>query len=490
MTGSINRCRVLAQLMSACLVFGVYGTCVLADRFTYVDRQGQQQSVDARLAGTGAGMLALERADGQYEIVPAAAVKSRVPGDDPVPITPAEMAQQLEERFGAERFRYRIGEPCVVGLVLTAPLADDGLTRLDRFFNNAAGFMQSIDRVFSNFAREMKLTLSSPRFPLVLLIFETDADFEEYARTTLGNAKTPGTSRILGFYSHNTNWLAIRLDECDSFEVPLHEAIHQQVYNRGLFQRFAPVPVWFDEGIATGFENDGAKINADPTRVNRAYAGRAKSRFNLTFADIISSDAPFQGEVLAGEAYTLAWCLHWQIVTSHPQEYAEYVRRLGQLPPLALPNSQARLAEFQELFGIDPTQLAATIGAQLDAAARKQRVRIAPPAPNVGSISLQDQMGHVEVGLVQRADNGGYVQGIGKLRNLSPIRPLTFKVTLLTRGSAPIEWVLPDVAPGRKVDLARIRVPPSASRAYSLSILSALPESEEAQSWGMSAAGR
>ncbi len=377
-----------------------------ADVFTYVDHEGDRQVVTARLAGTGSGAMVLELDDGQARVIPAAAVQSRTPGEDPAPISATEMAQRLEERFTPERFRYRIAQPFVVGLVLTAPLEGDGQSRLDRFFDNAAGFMSSIDDVFERFAREVRLQLDPPRFPLVLLIFETDADFEAYAHSTLGGAQMPGTERILGFYSHNTNWLAIRLDECDSFAVPMHEAIHQQVYNRGLFQRFAPVPVWFDEGIATGFENDGTKINVSPMRINRTYAGLARKPFQLSFADIIASDEPFRGDILAGEAYTLAWCLHWKIVTSHPQEYAEYVRRLSRLEPLAQADPALRLAEFQELFGLDPARLASTIGQQLEVAARKQRVRITPPAPSVGRITMQEQMGQVEIGLIQRRPGG------------------------------------------------------------------------------------
>ena len=75
-----------------------------------------------------------------------------------------------------------------------------------------------------------------------------------------------------GFYSPQTNFLAVRLDECRTYEVVLHEAIHQQTYNRELFHRLAAVPTWFQEGIATGFESSQGKISVGPGKISMRYA--------------------------------------------------------------------------------------------------------------------------------------------------------------------------------------------------------------------------
>jgi hypothetical protein len=91
--------------------------------------------------------------------------------------------------------------------------------------------MNNVDSVFLKFAESMDLPLHEPRHPLVLVIFELDEDFNKYVEEATGKGGLPPES-ILGFYWPVTNWLVVRMSSCDSFEVPLHEAIHQQVANR------------------------------------------------------------------------------------------------------------------------------------------------------------------------------------------------------------------------------------------------------------------
>ena len=121
--------------------------------------------------------------------------------------------------------------------------------------------MKSIEVMFSRFCSSMRVQAGKPEFPLVVLIFETDDDFEEYtAKATGGRGLSAGN--IAGFYSPITNYLYVRMSECYSFSTPLHEAIHQQCFNTGVLHRLSPVPTWFGEGIATGFEDRTGKSDS------------------------------------------------------------------------------------------------------------------------------------------------------------------------------------------------------------------------------------
>jgi Protein of unknown function (DUF1570) len=450
-----------------------------ADKFTFTDLDGQSRTVEARLAGTGRGAVALELDDGEWKIVSDGVLTTREPGEDPIPLNSQQMADRLAERFSPERFEYRIADPYVVGLVLAAPLDEPARAQLRKFFGKATSFVQSIDRVFTRFAEEMGLDPQPNRFPLVMLIFETNEDFNRYAQEATGGEGL-SAENISGFYSGATNWLAIRLDECDSFAVPLHEAIHQQTFNRGILQRFAPIPTWFGEGIATGFENDGARVDVDPRRLNRSYATRAMREFTVKFPDIIQSDDAFHGDVLAGDAYVLAWCLHWLLVTQHPQEYTAYVRKLGSLEPLAESNEDQRLEEFREAFGIDPEKLPEIISRELTVAARRQRLKLEPPAPPVGKLVTQDSMGVLELGLVRR---GGAVQGVGNLKNLSPFRSLMFRVRVIGPDNRGIQWIVPELAPNRTTRLDN-KLMPAAGQGYRVEIDSAIPGTPTAADLG------
>lgn len=470
-------------LVAFCLMSLLASSTSFADTFTYVTAENEEKTVEAKLAGTTRGWLALEFDDGHIELISENAIKKRVPGEDPEPITPEEMAKRLEVRFTPELFRYHIEGNYVIGFVLAAPLEPVAASRLKGFFAKAGRFMNTVERNFERFADRMDLEAQPVKYPLVLLIFETDKIFEKYTEKVTGNAGI-SAKRVAGFYSGITNLLAIRMEECDSFSVPLHEAIHQQVYNRGIFQRLASVPAWFNEGIATGFENDGDRIGTSPSKINRRYALQSKNITKLNFANIIESDESFHGDVLAGEAYTLAWCLHWLLVTERPKEYAEFVKALGSLKPLEDHDKSSRIKDFRDAFSLEPQELKDLYARRIVAGLRKQRIRLIDKTP-VGQLVMQDNTGKVQIGVVHRLDRGGVLTGIGKLKNISPIRTLAFRVTVIATNGQPVfQWAM-EVGPNKLVNLAKRTAAYPGVDGFRVEVLSALQGSEEAKSWGV-----
>lgn len=461
-------------LVLICAVVG--GARCQADVFTVREDDGNEKTVEARVYGETRGVIMLQRDDGRIEFVPDAAVVTREPGAGPEPATPEEVAQRLEKRFTPELCRTRVAGNHVVVVKLQAPIDRVAEGRVKRFFDKVQQFVLNLGRNFEQWAKSMDLPADEPEFPLVMVIFETDADFEKYAsEATSGGLSVQNLS---GFYSHNTNWLAVRSDECDSYVLPLHEGIHQQVYNRGWYKRFAPVPVWFDEGIATGFENDGDRLRGDPSKVNRMYATRSAGDMALSFPDVIESDAGFRGDVVAGDAYTRAWALHWLLANERKDEYVKFVNELGTLEPLQIIEKSDRLDRFHENFELAPNDVQKLYEVELDKAARRQRVKPIGRGP-AGITTQQDQSGLVTVKALLRPEG---LTTQGKLRNISPFRELAFRVRVLTDGSPPVVWVLPNVRSQQLVDL-EFRQMPFAPKTFRVEVRSALPSSPEALGW-------
>jgi hypothetical protein len=188
------------------------------------------------------------------------------------------------------------------------------------------------------------------KYPLPVVIFESNRQFDLYAlQTTQGQALSP--ENISAFYDLLTNRLVLRLSECVSFDTPLHEAVHQQVYNRGVLQRLSPVPAWFNEGLATGFEGDGERVRSGPKSVSDRYGRLALRARVVNWREIVGNDRAFQGDVLAAEAYGHAWGLHWLLVTKYRSEYNQLVRHYAAKQPLELDRPDERAAEFEKIVG-------------------------------------------------------------------------------------------------------------------------------------------
>ena len=160
---------------------------VLADEFVYTDEDGRVQTVEARLYASGQGILALELASGSLQLVPQGVVRKRTPGVDPKPISPQQMLDRLRNEFGEDQFRGVVSGQYVIGVVLQAPLPKTSERRVGTALRRSARYMQSIERMFQTFVRSMDVEPQQSRYPMVVLIFETDDDFEEYTAKTTGN---------------------------------------------------------------------------------------------------------------------------------------------------------------------------------------------------------------------------------------------------------------------------------------------------------------
>jgi len=424
-----------------------------ADRFVLATPQGGTREITGRIHGSGQGAYAIETPDGQLEVIAQAAVLERDNTVEWKAATPEELAEQLSDKFGADRFRSQVQGNFVIGMVLMDTLPPQSESRVVGFLRKASQFMNNVQNVFLDFTNDLRLETHEPDVPLVLLIFESDDDFDQYT-DSITQGQGLSSQNIAGFYNAMTNYLAIRMTECDTFEVPLHEAIHQQVYNRGVLQRLAPVPAWFNEGIAAGFESNGNRINSGPTKVHSRYAKKYPDARQVTWNELIVNDLAFRGDVLAGDAYCHAWALHWLLVTRHQQEYADYVKTLSQKQPLAKEDIEERKANFHEHFGDDLEELKQEFVLALQRGLRTQRIaRDNNNRP--GYLRTQKALADLEVTAITRADRGGFLEVQGRLKNINPFRSLVYKVTVVTESGTFARWITPEIASNRTYTLSR-----------------------------------
>ena len=458
------------------------------DTFTIKEDDGNTATIDARMVGEGQGLVALERADGRIEVVPQNQVLNREVGPDPEPISCETMIDRLTKQFGADTFRARAYKPYVVGLVLSEPITKNYESKVTNCLTKGINFMKTVEKGFLEFVRDLKIETEKPRYPLVLLIFETDDDFMQFAtKETGGQGLSAGS--MLGYYSSLTNRLAIRMSECHTFITPLHEAIHQQVYNRGIIRRFSSVPVWFNEGIATGFEGNGDKVTGGPRRVSQRYGRAAMTTKNVNWDDVVAEDKAFRGDVSAGEAYAHAWSIHWFLITKYRRQYIEYLQLLGQKPSLQIDSVQTRVQDFEKAFGKRVGILQKEFPMWLDQEAKKQNISFVDNNPAGYSIS-QSNLAEVEITASKNGVGGG-LETEGQMRNLSYIRPMSFHITLETDAGTYAEWYLSNVAPFKCSHLPkqfaqkRMKGAPDGrlENSFRVKVRSVVPESETDKNW-------
>ncbi len=341
-------CTLLLSLIPAC-----------ADDFTIRLDNGDTTTLTARFAGEGRKATALEMPDGGWKLIPSDRVLERQPGPDPKPLTHDEMLTQINDEFSATRTISNIDKPFVIVLVRARPGALDPTIekRYQNVVKKAGTFFRGMQTNFLEFVKQARIETTAAKFPLAALIFESDRHFDAYTARVTEDQSGLSSPNIAAFYDLQTNRLVIRLSECTTFDTPLHEAVHQQVYNRGMLQRFAPIPSWFNEGIATGFEGDGERVRSGPKSISDRYGRMALRARVVTWNEIVTRDEPFQGDVLAAEAYGHAWGLHWLLVTKYRVEYNNLVKHYAAKKPLDFDRPDERVAEFEKIVGKSVAEL-------------------------------------------------------------------------------------------------------------------------------------
>ncbi len=207
-----------------------------------------------------------------------------------------------------------------------------------------------------------------PDFPLVAIVLNSRKEFDWFLKNYQPENHSP---QVLGYYSPRSN-RTITYDQSSgelgkgTFETLIHEATHQIAFNTGIHSRFAPMPRWFTEGLATMFEAPGIyNANAYPGIKHRAQREwlrylKSNTRAGETtgiLPELIGSDELFRRD--PQKAYGYAWGLTFFLAELHPEKYAQYVRRISRRPHFRDYTSQQRVEDFIRSFGSDFNDLEA-----------------------------------------------------------------------------------------------------------------------------------
>ena len=153
---------------------------------------------------------------------------------------------------------------------------------------------------------------------------------------------------------------------------------------------------------------------------NTNFARRAKTFSRIDWSIIVKSDRAFGGDILAGDAYTHAWSLHWLLAAKYKDEYTQYVKLLSQKKPLQKEEPEQRLREFKETFGKTVVELQKSFPLILNTGIKQQKVRLNKRTP-VGLSVTQTGLAEVKISAVQRLDLGGVLVVKGSVKNISPV---------------------------------------------------------------------
>jgi len=293
----------------------------------------------------------LSREGRLHDFKPAAAKDSRKSSSTFQGYSAAEMRDRLTKELGKEF------EVTHTGHYLVAHPRGQKKDWAPRF--------EEMYRQFVHYFTIRGFALQEPEFPLVAIVWPTQADFLRYAAAE-GSNMGPG---YLGYYSGRSNRVTL-YDQQGSggqsggnssanIDTVIHEVTHQTAYNTGVHRRFTETPRWLVEGLGTMFEPKGVwnarQFPKQEDRINRGRLSEFKSRRAARpaglIAELISSDRLFETDT--STAYAEAWAFSFYLGEKMPRKYAQYLALTAKRPIFERYPATERMKDFTAVFGGD-----------------------------------------------------------------------------------------------------------------------------------------
>jgi hypothetical protein len=232
----------------------------------------------------------------------------------------------------------------------------------------------------SDYYQTRRLAVKTPDVPLVVVMFRTEEEFQNYRRMPPG---------VVAYYHILTNQV-VMYEESKLFKVKpelgiqqsistiAHEGAHQILNNIGVQQRLSLWPMWLGEGLAEYFA---------PTTVGKRLNWKGVGQVNdLRMYELEVYLQARAGEVptgalvthtvsaarLTSTGYAAAWALTTFLAKQERASFNKYVAEVSKLGPFEVQRKTIgrgivpqNLVEFQEYFGADTDDLEARLVAYL-----------------------------------------------------------------------------------------------------------------------------
>lgn len=441
-------------------------------------------------------LVILETSQGHRLRLPKSDIKVREAKPAPPYLTPDELGKALEAELKVNpHVRVKVTPDVITVLVLEAELPKEYEDRSDKVLDQITKSYDQAKTAVQQFAKKNKLPQKKPAVPAVVVVYESDSQAETRydERDDL-----PGVSFLInsGWYDPTTNVATFSLPAVLGEEGTVADVlIWQQLFHTDILQRQAPVPLWFLQGVAAGFDWTGNKIEPDHLKLSSVtFPGLQEAK--LVDWDKMATDYGFyenSDTFYFSDFRDQAWGLHWYLIGKNRAGYSRYWKTMAALSPLDEYSTEKSLADFKKAFGKNPEAFKPLFSKVFETAARTP-----PPSlePEEAFIPLKENYGAIKLIWIDEAVQNNEVRMDGKLTNVSPLRPRSFCVGFSTNWGKSASWFVDDLAPSKTVELKVLRaVDPPADRAVKKAakegehevsnywIKSVLSDSPEAAKW-------
>ncbi len=243
----------------------------------------------------------------------------------------------LLKRLAAEFPNFKLRASNTAPYVYAYSTSDEFATATSRILES----MLSDTKGLRAFAENQRIDAHSPEIPLVVVMFRTEQDFQNYRRLPDGVVAYYHTLSNRVFMYEESRLGQVRPDLAlrQSISTIAHEGAHQILHNIGVQQRLSLWPMWLAEGLAEYLAptSTGKNLTWKGTgQVNDMRMFELEQYLKSRAADEPSGEMIEQTVMaprLTSTGYATSWALTHYLAKAKRVEFAAYLREVAQLGP-------------------------------------------------------------------------------------------------------------------------------------------------------------
>jgi hypothetical protein len=258
-------------------------------------------------------------------------------------------------------------------------------SKTDTFARASGELLEKLHDGLTATLKKNGLPVQPMEFPLVAVIYETEADFRAKRQVP------PDVQACYEILSNRIYFYEKSRRDQDAPEVAAlrrpqtvaHEGTHQILHNVGIQPRMSDWPLWLVEGLA--------EYCSPPKLTKRGSDWAGLGQVNpLHMATIRDLDDPLPNQFHGGGRqivardrrtplveylvtqkdltptdYALAWALTHYLATKRIDDFVAYIKLMSQLKPGQEQSPKEQLAKFREVFGNDLAQMDGKVAGHL-----------------------------------------------------------------------------------------------------------------------------
>lgn len=241
-----------------------------------------------------------------------------------------------------------------------------------KFYKGTSSILESLYPGLIKYCAGRKLTTEDPPYPLVVIMFRTRQQWEDYmhgmfAGTSVAAFYDGATNRVLMYEQSELGEDAPEYAQKQLISTVAHEGVHQILHNIGIQQRLSRWPMWISEGLPEYFA---------PTTMGRGLAWKGAGQVNdLRMKSIdrllrmgpqrapssretnTTTEAIVTATDLDADGYAWSWALAHFLGEKKKDIFSKYLAEIATAEPMHTTDSAEQRRVFVKHFGSDFAKL-------------------------------------------------------------------------------------------------------------------------------------